>query len=124
MTDTIFLAAMLAVLAVGFVSVLLIRRGMKGITDALIKRLFNHALALVVALVAVLLVLVVLLSASKPVIDNNSTGWSLVLILVVSMLALISGTAIDIKKIGDVYGFRVGKDEPGFKAKTKAKKTL
>ncbi len=122
MTSTILLVAVLAILAVGAVSVLWIRRSMKGVTDALIERLFNHVLALIIALAAVLLVLVIFLSTTEPVMDHNGTGWALAMVLVVSMLALISGAAVDIKRIGDVYGFKVGEDRPGVKAKTKAKK--
>lgn len=112
MTDTVFMAAFAAVLAIGALSIYWVKRGMSGITDGLIKKLFSYMLGLIVALITVSLVFVMWVSISTELLPANKAMGSLTYLFIVAILALISGAALAAKRIGDVYGFKVGSDIP------------
>ncbi len=112
MTDTVFMAAFAAVLAIGAISLYWVMRGMSGITDTLIKKLFSYMLALIIALITVSLVFVIWISISTELMPANKAMGSLTYLFIVAILALISGAALAAKRIGDVYGFKVGSDMP------------
>lgn len=131
MTDTVFMVALAAVLAIGALSLYWVMRGMSGITDTLIKKLFSFMLALIIALITVSLVFVIWISISTELLPANKAMGSLTYLFIVAILALISGAALAAKRIGDVYGFKVGSDMPAMSmakqqalpaAKKKAKK--
>jgi len=125
------MVALAAVLAIGALSLYWVMRGMSGITDTLIKKLFSYMLALIIALITVSLVFVIWISISTELLPANRAMGSLTYLFIVAILALISGAALAAKRIGDVYGFKVGSDMPAMSmakqqalpaAKKKAKK--
>jgi hypothetical protein len=93
---------------VGILSVLWISRGMKEISDPLIKKLFKYIMALITALIAVSLVFMVWVSLSPEVnVPEETTKEPTIYVFLVSISALIVGSSIAVKRIGDEYGFKV-----------------
>jgi|GEM_PF-4660415 len=122
MTDIFFPWLAIAALAAGAISVFWIKRSIDSVTDDTIQRLFTHILALIVSMVAIILVLIVTLPhLSCDSLSGDSFNKYTRYILIVSILALISGTAIAVKHIADVYGFKVGDDKPALKKAKKGK---
>lgn len=112
MNDALFVVMLCLVTAIGVVSIALVRIGIGGITDRMIKSLFNYILALILALMAVSLLFVAWISASDNVnLDGISSG-PLMYAFLVSVFAIVVGSALAVKRTGDMYGFRI-KDKLG-----------
>jgi len=107
MDDMLFAVVFCLVAAIGVISVAFVRIGIKGITDKMIRSLFNYIMALIVSLMAVALLFVVWISSKGLVnIDQSSSGLITYLFLI-SIFVLILGSSLAVKKIGDMYGFRI-----------------
>jgi len=103
----LFAVVFCLVAAIGVISVAFVRIGIKGITDKMIRSLFNYIMALIVSLMAVALLFVVWISSKGLVnIDQSSSGLITYLFLI-SIFVLILGSSLAVKKIGDMYGFRI-----------------
>ncbi len=119
MDDLIFSLILYVVMAMGMLSVAWFRNGMRGITDPLFKSLFRYLTALTI--LAVIFAIWVLVSGLRqPELLTNRFVTSISL---VAIFALLSGASLAVKKIGDMYGFKVDNDYAAKKpAKAAAKK--
>lgn len=106
MANIILLVLFCGIATIGIASVFWARRGMSGVTDALILKLFQYTIALIITSMALSLAFVAWIFISTELTDKGATTMASYIFLV-AILALISGTALAAKKIGDVYGFKV-----------------
>ncbi|MBN2518315.1 MAG: hypothetical protein JXB14_05700 [Candidatus Altiarchaeota archaeon] len=89
----------------GFISVVWLRKGLRSISDNLIRRMFTYL---------VLLTFVCFIYATwKFILLQNMSSEALIItftdaIIITSLFALISGAALCAKQIGELYGFKVG----------------
>ena len=98
----------IATILMGAVSILWISRGMKGITDPLIQKLFKYIMALIVALIAVSLLFITWTYLSPDIQSpDGPTRDPTLYAFLVSISALIIGSSVAVKRIGDEYGFIV-----------------
>ena len=104
MSELIFIFVFYLILAMGFISLVWLRKGLIGITDKVIRRLFIYLL---------LLTLVCFMYAGWKFVwvQNIYTNlWITAFvdaIIITTLFALISGAALCAKQIGELYGFKV-----------------
>jgi hypothetical protein len=91
--------------SLGFISLIWVKKGMRGISDPLIEGLFQRVVLLIIVGIAFaawnFLVVTKLISVS------NYVYMSLESLFLVLLFMAISNIAMSIKKIGDTYGFTV-----------------
>lgn len=118
MDDAVFSIIIYVILTMGLFSMAWFRTGMKGITDKMLKDLFRYlsALTMVTIVFTIGILFIEIMSASSLVYRT------IIAISLVSIFALISGAALSVKKIGDVYGFNVPDTKEEEKAKKKKKR--
>lgn len=104
MNEPVFIFVFYLILAMGFISLVWLRKGFVSITDKVIRKLFIYLL---------LLTLVCFVYAGWKFIWMQNTGvdaWVVTFVDAISitiLFALISGAALCAKQIGQLYGFKV-----------------
>jgi len=108
MNDIFFVVMFCLVAAIGAISIVFVRIGIRGITDKLIRSLFNYVLAMILSLVSISLLFVIWMSSSDHLfgIDKASSGL-LIYLFIVSIFIIVLGSALAVKQTGDLYGFRI-----------------
>jgi len=104
MTDIATIGAIAAVSAAGFISAFWVRLGMNGITDPLIKRLFKYIMALITSLMAISLLFIAWMALHD---GSPRDMMPMVYLFVLSVSALMLGSSLAVRHIGDEYGFKV-----------------
>lgn len=108
MDDLFFIVMFCLVAAIDVISIVLVYIGIRGITDKMIRSLFNYVLAMILSLASVSLLFVIWLSSSDKLfgVDKTSIGL-MVYLFIVSVFVVVLGSALAVKHTGDLYGFRI-----------------
>ena len=102
MDDAILVVIIYLIIAMGFISLAWLRKAGKGITDTLISNLFRYLVALTIVAIVFACWIMVLLKMEKLAGDSN---FYVVTIFLVALFALISGSSLAAKRVGEMYGF-------------------
>jgi len=108
MDDVVLAVIIYLIIAMGFISLAWLRKAGKSITDTLISGLFRYLVALTIVAI-VFACWIMALSKMGPLAGQEN--FYVISIFLVALFALISGSALAAKKIGEMYGFAV--DENG-----------
>ena len=104
MDEPIFIFVFYLVLAMGFISLVWLRRGFISISDRILRKLFAYLffLALVCFIYAGWKFMLV-----QNIDSNSLANTPIDAIFITVFFAVISGVALCSKQIGDMYGFKV-----------------
>ena len=91
--------------ALGFISLIWVRKGMRGISDPLINGLFQRVVLLII--VGIAFAAWNFTVVTKLVSVGNEVYMSFGSLFLVLLFMAISNIAMSIKKIGDTFGFTV-----------------
>ncbi len=106
MDDVVLAVIIYVIMSMGFISLAWLRKAGRGITDTLISGLFRYLVALTVVAIA----FASWILAMSKIGGFGADDFYVISIFLVAIFALISGSALAAKRIGELYGFEVGGD--------------
>lgn len=107
MIDIWFMLTFAAAVIIGIMSLLWVIWGASTITDKLIRRLFRYIAALILSLMMISLMFVVWVAQYTDMNRiNGSIGTTAAYAFVLAICGLMFGSALAVKKISDMYGFK------------------
>ena len=108
MIDLILLVLFGFIVIAGVVSIIWSIKGIHGMSDPLIRRLFQYEMAVMISLVALSILIAGAVYAYSQGGEVSVLGDpTMTYILLLAIFGLVSGTALAVKKLSDEYAFSV-----------------